>query len=164
MTSTGSALLSSGRDHRGPRTPQADVPRSSGGAAPRPASGRIAVAIGIGVRPGTESARIVRAVDAVVGQTAVVCLATIDRRAAEDGVRGAAATLGVPLIGFTAEQLAQVDVRHSSERTSAAVGAPSVAEAAALLAGGGELICGRTIVEGIVVATAAMIRREEGPN
>ncbi|PKV80635.1 cobalamin biosynthesis protein [Nocardia fluminea] len=114
-----------------------------------------APAVGIGIRPGTDAGRIVRAVRAVVGDTTIRCLATLDRRATEPGVLTAAATLGVSVVAFTAEQLAEVDVRHSSDHASAAVGTHSVAEAAALLAGRGELICDRTIVDGIVVAAAS---------
>ncbi|MFE9784133.1 cobalamin biosynthesis protein [Nocardia salmonicida] len=113
------------------------------------------LAVGIGVRPGTEADRIVRAVRAVVGDTTIACLATLDRRATEPGVLAAAATLRVAVVAFTAEQLAEVDVRHCSDHASAAVGTPSVAEAAALLAGRGELVCGRTIVDGIVIAAVS---------
>ncbi|MFE3546629.1 cobalamin biosynthesis protein [Nocardia sp. NPDC059177] len=118
-----------------------------------------AVAIGVGVRPGTEAARILRGVESVAGDAAVRCLATLDRRAADSGVRAAADSLGVPLITFTAEQLAGVDVRYRSVRTERAVGTPGVAEAAALLAGGGELVCGRTVVDGVVVAVATVDER-----
>ncbi|MEV0683597.1 cobalamin biosynthesis protein [Nocardia sp. NPDC050378] len=110
--------------------------------------------VGIGVRPGTAADRIVRAVEGVVGRRRITGLATLDIRAAEPGVRVAAATLGATLLGFTAEQLATVKVAHSSPRTVAAVGTPSVAEAAASLAGSGEFICARTIVDRIVVAVA----------
>ncbi|MFD6395636.1 cobalamin biosynthesis protein [Nocardia sp. NPDC060249] len=113
-----------------------------------------ALAVGIGVRPGTEAGRIVRAVRAVVGDTTISCLATLDRRATEPGVLTAAAILGVTVVAFTAEQLAEVDVRHRSDHVSAAVGTPSVAEAAAVLAGSGELVRGRTIADGIVVAAS----------
>ncbi|MFD6105576.1 cobalamin biosynthesis protein [Nocardia salmonicida] len=131
-------------------TSDGEVPPTTGAA---PAGSPLVV--GIGVRPGTEAERIVRAVRAVVGDTTIVCLATLDRRAIEPGVLAAAATLRVAVVAFTAEQLAEVDVRHRSDHTSAAVGTPSVAEAAALLAGHGELVCGRTIVDGIVIAAAS---------
>ncbi|MGW6624491.1 cobalamin biosynthesis protein [Nocardia sp. NPDC055002] len=122
-----------------------------------------ALAVGIGIRPGTDAGRIVRAMRAVVGDTTISCLATLDRRATEPGVLTAAATLGVSVVAFTAEQLAEVDVRHRSDHATAAVGTPSVAEAAALLAGSGELVCGRTIVDGIVVAAASASRRSSMP-
>ncbi|MFJ2663723.1 cobalamin biosynthesis protein [Nocardia fluminea] len=115
-----------------------------------------ALAVGLGVRPGTDAVRIVRAVRAVVGDATIGCLATLDRRATEPGVLGAAAILGTPVMAFTAEQLADVGVRHRSDRASAAVGTPSVAEAAALLAGG-ELVRDRTIIDGIVIAASSVL-------
>ncbi|MGW5917905.1 cobalamin biosynthesis protein [Nocardia fluminea] len=133
----------------------------------RPGTGgtpsRPALVVGIGIRSGTDAGRIVRAVRAVVGDTTISCLATLDRRATEPGVLTAAATLGVSVVAFTAEQLAEVDVRHRSDHASAAVGTHSVAEAAALLAGSGELICDRTIVDGIVVAAASASQRSSMP-
>jgi cobalt-precorrin 5A hydrolase len=114
-----------------------------------------ALAVGIGIRPGTDAGRIVRAVRAVVGDTPITCLATLDRRAAEPGVLAAAVILGVPVVAFTAEELAAVEVRHRSGHASSAVGTPSVAEAAALLASRGELVYDRTILDGIVIAAAS---------
>ncbi|MFJ3929572.1 MULTISPECIES: cobalamin biosynthesis protein [unclassified Streptomyces] len=69
----------------------------------------------------------------------VAALATLDARAAEPGVVGAAERLGVPLLTYTAGELAAVEVPGGSAAVLAAVGTPSVAEAAAL-AGGGELL------------------------
>ncbi|MBW0272177.1 hypothetical protein ATM97_17870 [Nocardia sp. MH4] len=113
--------------------------------------------VGLGVRPGTDAEKITRAVESVVaGSAAVTCLATIDRRAADPGVRAAAAALGVPVVAFGAEQLAEVETPTRSTRTARAVGTASVAEAAALLAGRGELLCGRTVVDGVVVAVATV--------
>lgn len=116
------------------------------------------MAVGIGIRPGTDADRVVRAVDAVAGERTIACLATVERRATDPAVRAAAAAFGVPIVAFSAEQLAEVDVAHRSDRVSAAVGTASVAEAAALCAGGGELVCGRTIVDGVVVAVASVQR------
>ncbi|HEV7886985.1 MAG TPA: precorrin-3B C(17)-methyltransferase [Acidimicrobiales bacterium] len=81
-------------------------------------------------------------------------VATIDRRAAHPGVVG----LGLPVRAFTAEQLAQVDVPSPSPAVREAVGTPSVAEAAALLAAGpgAELITPKQKNE---VATVAVARR-----
>ncbi|WP_278264089.1 cobalamin biosynthesis protein [Nocardia sp. AG03] len=110
--------------------------------------------VGLGLRPGTESTRILRAIDSVAAVARIVGLATLDRRADDTGIRAAADTLTVPLVTFTPAQLAEVAVRHRSARTARAIGADSVAEAAALLAGGGELVRERTVVDGIVVAVA----------
>ncbi|MEU3013570.1 cobalamin biosynthesis protein [Nocardia asteroides] len=119
---------------------------------------RVRVVVGLGLRPGTDAETITRAIDAVIGAAAVTVtgLATIDRRAAEAGLRSAAKRLGVPVIACRAEELAQVDTPHRSPRVVRAVGTPSVAEAAALLAGRGELVCGRTVVGGVVVAVATV--------
>jgi len=59
-------------------------------------------------------------------------VATIDRRAADQAVLA----LGLPVRAFAADSLAAVDVPSPSEVVRAAVGTASVAEAAALLAGG----------------------------
>lgn len=118
---------------------------------------RPAVVVGIGVRPGTVAEKIVHAIESVVGDTTTIsCLATIDRRAAEPGMGAAAAMLGVPVIAFGAAQLAEVEAPYRSPLTSQSVGTPNVAEAAALLAGKGELVCGRMVVDGVVVAVATV--------
>lgn len=113
------------------------------------------LAVGVGMRPGAGAADIVAAVRNVVGEGVIGCLATVDRRAAEPGVIGAAARLGVPVVGFTAEELAAVVVPNPSLRTTEALGTPSVAEAAALLAAGSDqLVVGKCVVGGITVAVA----------
>ncbi|SDN95924.1 Cobalamin synthesis G C-terminus [Streptomyces sp. cf386] len=66
-------------------------------------------------------------------------LATVDAKADEPGIVEAAARLGVPLITYSAEELASVEVPTPSDAPRATVGTPSVAEAAAL-ARGGELL------------------------
>jgi len=81
-------------------------------------------------------------------------LATLDTRAAEPGVVAAARELGWPLTGHPAAVLAAVPVPAPSARVAAAVGTPSVAEAAAL-AGGGRLLLGKTVCGRVTVAVAA---------
>ncbi|MFF8863779.1 precorrin-3B C(17)-methyltransferase [Streptomyces sp. NPDC015139] len=66
-------------------------------------------------------------------------LATVDAKAEEPGLVAAAERLGVPLVTYSAGDLAAVEVPNPSDAPLAAVGTPSVAEAAAL-AGGGELL------------------------
>ncbi|MFF3646852.1 Rv2231c family pyridoxal phosphate-dependent protein CobC [Streptomyces sp. NPDC002564] len=70
---------------------------------------------------------------------AVAELATVDVKGAEPAIVGAAAWFGVPLVTYSARELAGVAVPNPSARSRAAVGTPSVAEAAALC-GGGELL------------------------
>lgn len=91
-------------------------------------------------------------------------LATVDAKAEEPGIVGAAERLGVPLVTYAAGQLAGIEVPNPSDAPLAAVGTPSVAEAAAL-AGGHEL--GELLVpkrksspEGrAAMATCAVVRR-----
>ncbi|MEV0292867.1 cobalamin biosynthesis protein [Nocardia sp. NPDC050710] len=115
-----------------------------------------AVAVGIGVRPGTSAHRIVSAIRKVLGDFTIGCLATIDRRAAEPGVRAAAAELGVPIRAFAAHELAAVATPTPAERTRTAVGTASVAEAAAVSAAAAPLVLTKRIVDGITIAAAVI--------
>ncbi|MEU4379816.1 precorrin-3B C(17)-methyltransferase [Micromonospora echinofusca] len=81
-------------------------------------------------------------------------LASADIKADEAGVRAGADAFGVPLVTYPATQLAAVDVPHPSEVVRAAVGTPSVAEAAALLGGGAELLVPKTATAMATVAVA----------
>ncbi len=110
--------------------------------------------VGLGLRPGTSNERILAALREVLGDRPIACLATIDRRAEELGLRGAAARLGVSVRSFTAAELGQVDVPNPSARTADALGTASVAEAAALLAADGSLVVPKRTVDGIVIAAA----------
>jgi histidinol-phosphate aminotransferase len=83
----------------------------------------------------------------------VAGLATLDARAAEPGLVAAAAARGWPLTGHPAAVLAGVAVPSPSDRVAAAVGTPSVAEAAALL-GGARLLVGKTVHGRVTVAVA----------
>ncbi len=69
----------------------------------------------------------------------VVELATVDAKADEPGIVGAAARLDVPVRAYRADELAAVVVPNPSGVSLAAVGTPSVAEAAALV-GADELL------------------------
>lgn len=111
--------------------------------------------VGVGFRPGTSAEAILRAVRELVGDAECRCLATLDRRADEAGLRAAARELAAPVLTFPAALLATVPVPHPSERVAAVTGAGSVAEAAAVLAAkGGELVRVKTIVAGVTVAAA----------
>ncbi|MFE7751424.1 Rv2231c family pyridoxal phosphate-dependent protein CobC [Streptomyces sp. NPDC057428] len=99
---------------------------------------RSVLVVGVGARRGASAEAVlglIRGTLEAAGLTAtdVVELATLDTRADEPGVAGAAARLGVPLRPYTAEQLAAVPVPHPSAAPRAAVATGSVAEAAALL-------------------------------
>ncbi|WP_227025039.1 precorrin-3B C(17)-methyltransferase [Streptomyces tsukubensis] len=86
---------------------------------------------------------------------------SVDEKAEEAGIVEAARLAGVSLRTYPARLLASVDVPHPSDAPLAAVGTPSVAEAAAL-AGGGELLVPKrkSTPEGrAAMATCAVVRR-----
>jgi cobalamin biosynthesis protein CbiG len=87
-------------------------------------------------------------------EAADVRLATLDARATEPGVVEAATRRGWPLTGHPAAVLAAVAVPTPSEGVAAAIGTPSVAEAAALL-GGGSLVVRKTVHGRVTVAVAS---------
>lgn len=110
--------------------------------------------VGVGARPGVRPEEVLAAVDAVLPNGAQgVRLATLDARAAEPGLVDAALARGWPITGHPAAALAAVAVPSPSARVAAAVGTPSVAEAAALM-DGGTLLVGRTVVGRVTVAVA----------
>ncbi|MCW2874056.1 precorrin-3B C(17)-methyltransferase [Actinacidiphila oryziradicis] len=96
--------------------------------------------------------------DAGLAAGSVAVLATVDAKADEAGIVEAAERLGVPLATYGAAELAAIEVPNPSAAPLAAVGTPSVAEAAALAAsasGGGLLVPKRKSA----MATAAVARR-----
>jgi cobalt-precorrin 5A hydrolase/precorrin-3B C17-methyltransferase len=79
--------------------------------------------------------------------TSVSAVATIDLKVDERAVVGLALRFGVPVVTFPAETLAGVEVPNPSEVVAAAVGSPSVAEAAAVAAAGpGAVLVGEKLV------------------
>lgn len=89
-------------------------------------------------------------------------LATVDAKADEPGIVAAAERLGVPVVTYSAEQLADVEVPNPSDAPLAAVGTPSVAEAAALVRGGELLVPKRKSERADgrpAMATCAVVRR-----
>ncbi len=92
---------------------------------------------------------------------AVAAVATVDRKAAEPAIVELAATLGVGLRCFPPEVLASVSVPNPSPVVEAAVGTPSVAEAAALAAtGAAVLVVEKRRSEEATVAVARRARPE----
>lgn len=87
-------------------------------------------------------------------------LATLDRKLTEPAIQQVAARLGLELRGFPPAALASVAIPNPSEVVRRAVGTPSVAEAAAILASeGGELIVPKRASPHATVAIA----RRSGP-
>lgn len=104
----------------------------------------VALVVGVGAATGAPVEEVLGVIegalrDAGLSACCVAELATVDGKRDEPGVVGAAARLGVPLVTYSAGELAAVRVPNPSDAPLAAVGTPSVAEAAAL-AGGGELV------------------------
>ncbi|SPF00632.1 precorrin-3B C(17)-methyltransferase [Streptomyces sp. MA5143a] len=100
--------------------------------------------------------------DAGLSPRSLAELATVDAKADEPGLVEAAARLGVPLVTHSAEELAAVEVPNPSDAPLAAVGTPSVAEAAALVAGGELLVPKRKSERADgrpAMATCAVVRR-----
>ncbi|MFC4612388.1 precorrin-3B C(17)-methyltransferase [Streptomyces maoxianensis] len=122
--------------------------------------------VGVGASKGAPVEEILSLVEAVLRDAglSVRCvaeLATVDAKADEPGIVGAAERLGVPLVTYAAERLAEIAVPNPSGAPLVAVGTPSVAEAAAL-AGGGELLVPKrkSSPEGrAAMATCAVVRR-----
>ncbi|MEU8000397.1 precorrin-3B C(17)-methyltransferase [Catellatospora sp. NPDC049111] len=123
--------------------------------------------LGIGASRGVSADEIAELVarvlaDAGLAAESVCAVATADVKADEAGLLAYAAARGLPVVTFPAERLAQVTVPNPSEVVRAAVGTPSVAEAAALLAAGArgrgaELVAGKTASAMATVAVARLV-------
>ncbi|MFF2505616.1 precorrin-3B C(17)-methyltransferase [Streptomyces sp. NPDC058067] len=99
--------------------------------------------------------------DAGLSPLCVARLATVDAKAGEPGIVGAAEALGVPVVTYDAGTLAAVTVPNPSDAPLEAVGTPSVAEAAALVDGGELLVPKRKSVRADgkpAMATCAVVR------
>jgi cobalt-precorrin 5A hydrolase / precorrin-3B C17-methyltransferase len=96
--------------------------------------------VGVGASRGVSTDEVLSLIDAVldgagVSPLSVAALATVDAKADEPGITQAAARRGWPLVSYPAVVLAAVVVPNPSAAALAAVGTPSVAEAAALTHG-----------------------------
>ncbi|GHE45298.1 precorrin-3B C(17)-methyltransferase [Streptomyces thermocarboxydus] len=123
--------------------------------------------VGVGASKGAPVEEVLGLVEEVLREAglsaaSVAALATVDAKAGEPGLVEAARRLGVPLVTHPAEELARVEVPNPSDAPLAAVGTPSVAEAAALV-GGGELLVPKRKSAGSggspAMATCAVVRR-----
>ncbi|WP_225100794.1 precorrin-3B C(17)-methyltransferase [Streptomyces sp. CoH27] len=123
--------------------------------------------VGVGASQGAPAQEVLGLVEETLAQaglsvTSVAELATVDAKSAEPGIVAAAERLGVPLVTYSAEELAAVEVPNPSDAPLAAVGTPSVAEAAALVRGGELLVPKRKSVRADgrpAMATCAVVRR-----
>ncbi|MGW1048320.1 precorrin-3B C(17)-methyltransferase [Streptomyces sp. NPDC002521] len=120
--------------------------------------------VGVGASKGAPEAEVLGLIEGTLREAglsvrSVAELATVDAKAGEPGIVAAAERLGVPLVTYPAEELAAVEVPNPSEAPLAAVGTPSVAEAAALLRGGELLVPKRKSGARPAMATCAVVRR-----
>ncbi|MQY33376.1 Siroheme synthase [Streptomyces sp. RB17] len=116
--------------------------------------------VGVGASKGAPVEEVLGLVEGALREAglspkSVAELATVHAKAEEPGIVAAAERLGVPLVTYSAEELAGVEVPNPSQAPLAALGTPSVAEAAALLRGGELLVPKRKSA----MATCAVVRR-----
>jgi cobalt-precorrin 5A hydrolase/precorrin-3B C17-methyltransferase len=120
--------------------------------------------VGVGASKGAPAEEVLGLIEGVLREAglstaSVAELATVDAKAGEPGIVEAARRLGVPLVTYSAGELAGVDVPNPSDAPLAAVGTPSVAEAAALVRGGELLVPKRKSAASPAMATCAVVRR-----
>jgi cobalt-precorrin 5A hydrolase/precorrin-3B C17-methyltransferase len=93
--------------------------------------------VGVGASRGVSAEEVLGLLDGTLGlaglsAASVSALATVDAKAGERGITEAARLRGWPVVTHPAQRLAEIDVPSPSDAALAAVGTPSVAEAAAL--------------------------------
>ncbi|KIE24541.1 Precorrin methylase [Streptomyces sp. MUSC 125] len=120
--------------------------------------------VGVGASRGAPAGEVLGLIEETLREAglcpaSVAELATVDAKSEEPGILAAAERLKVPLVTYSAEELAAVDVPHPSAAPLVAVGTPSVAEAAALLRGGELLVPKRKSAAQPAMATCAVVRR-----
>jgi len=101
--------------------------------------------LGVGASSGADPDQLRRCLEQTLARhglsaSAIAAVATLDRKVAEPAIAQLASSLGVPLSGYDSTSLANaartLPVPNPSAAVMVAVGTPSVAEAAALLAAG----------------------------
>jgi len=119
------------------------------------------IIVGVGCRRGTESSRIVRAVESAVGEAGVKMeqvrlLASADIKSDEEGLILAAQRLGVPIRFIPSEDIrSTIRTFEHSSFVEEQVHLPAVAEPAALLAGRRtQLILTKRTYNGVTAAVA----------
>ncbi|MFJ4003722.1 precorrin-3B C(17)-methyltransferase [Streptomyces sp. NPDC090023] len=120
--------------------------------------------VGVGASKGAPVAEVLGLIEGTLREAglsvrSVAELATVEAKSEEPGIVAAAERLGVPLVTYPADELAAVPVPNPSDAPLAAVGTPSVAEAAALRRGGDLLVPKRKSAATPATATCAVVRR-----
>ncbi len=119
---------------------------------------------GMGCHKGTPAAELLEFIKDTFRQAglsllSLKALATIEAKKAEPGLRQAARTLGVEFLWFTASDLEAIPVPNPSPRVTRHLGVASVSEAAALKAGGVELIVTKRKAANATLAVARVASR-----
>lgn len=117
--------------------------------------------LGVGCHKGTPAAEILGFIKDTfkkerLSLASLKALATIEVKKDEPGLKEAAAGLGVEFIWFTKEELQGVKVPHPSPKVVRLVGVVSVSEAAALKAGGVDLILTKRKGDNVTLAVARL--------
>jgi cobalt-precorrin 5A hydrolase/precorrin-3B C17-methyltransferase len=115
--------------------------------------------LGLGASRGVSAGEVEELVDraleaAGLSSASIAAAATVDEKADEAGIVEACRRRGWVLTTYAAAQLAEVDVPNPSEEPAKVLGTPSVAEAAALLHSGGQLVVEKTKSARATVAVA----------
>jgi cobalt-precorrin 5A hydrolase len=125
------------------------------------------IVAGIGCRRGAPATAIAAAIEAALARAAVAkdalsFIATPAAKGGEPGITAVAATLGLPLVLITQNDLEAAGGRTTSrsQRVLALTGVPSVAEAAALAAGGPNA---RLVVARVAIGPATCALAEAEP-
>jgi len=128
--------------------------------------GEAVIVAGVGCRSGARAADIAAVIAAALGRAGLTAeslsaIATSVAKAADGAIAEAARVIGVPLIAVAQADLAAAAARTvtKSERVLAIAGVPSLAEAAALAAGGP---AARLIAPRIAVGAATCALAESG--
>jgi cobalt-precorrin 5A hydrolase len=119
--------------------------------------------LGLGCHQGVPATEILRFIRDTFGKerlslASLKALATIELKKEEPGLKEAAHRLGVEFIWFTKEELERVEVPNPAPQLVRLVGVVSVSEAAALKAGGVELILPKRKVSYATLAVARLPR------
>jgi cobalt-precorrin 5A hydrolase len=119
---------------------------------------------GMGCHKGTPVAELVDFIKRTFEQEglsllSLKALATIAAKKEEAGLKMAARSLGVEFLWFTATELQDMPVPHSSPQVARHLGVGSVSEAAALKAGGVELIVTKRKAANATLAVARVVSR-----
>ena len=116
--------------------------------------------LGLGCRKGTASETIERAFEAFC-KTSDLCpeafakVCSIDLKKEEPGLLAFCEKHSLPLETFTAGELAKVDGDFSASAfVQAVTGVDNVCERSAVFGGGGSLLIGRTVIDGVTMAAA----------